>query len=513
MATINGDPVTAGEFIYSFKKSHQNNNDTITAEDINEYLRLFVNYKLKVEEARANKYDTVRTYQDELSHYQEQVRSSYRATEKIIDTLVNEAYGRMQYEIDASHILLRVDKDASPEDTLEVYNRITEIRVMDKDFEALAQEFSEDPSASKNKGRLGYFSVFQMVYPFESAAYNTEEGNISMPFRSQYGYHLVKVHEKRPMVQMSLHHIMMPKNQQDDAKSSAKIFEAHEMLTSGMAPEQLLGSSFAIDNKITHKLIKPTEVNQLPAEFRSSFESLEEKGDVSDPYSTKEAWHIFVVEEKIVLPPLEEIKEQLERMVKRTDRLQLFKEQYTKDLLKKYNYIQHILPEDLKKVASSEENSDLTIFTLAGKAYMLKDFLNLFEGRDISSISDNEIKNRYKIFVENKVTTLEDKALMNSNEELRWLLKEYEEGMLLFAIMEDTIWNKAVQDTLGLRNFIADQHPEINNKDEKALDNKGRFIAGYQEYLEQKWVRKLREEYEVKINQKVLEQVYDALIK
>lgn len=512
LLSINDNPVTAGEFLYSFNKSHQNSKDSVTVDDVNEYLRLFVNYKLKVAEARKYGYDTTLSYRKELDLYQEQVRSSYRATEKVIDSLVNEAYNRMQYEVNASHLLLRLDKHAAPEDTIEAYNRIMEIRAKDMDFDALALEYSEDPSAKNNKGNLGYFTAFQMLYPFESAAYNTPEGKVSMPVRTQYGYHLVKVHKKRPLVQISLHHIMAPKDEKDPEASAAVVFEAQEMLNKGMSPVQIMESAYARENQLVHKLLKPAEVNRLSPELRVVSESLETTGEVSDPVSTEEGWHIFVVEEKIPLPPQAEIQNQLERMVKSTDRLQLFKEQYIKDLLSKYSYNQHILTENLKKLAGSADNLETTIFTLNGKTYELNDFLSLFGDRDISSVNENEIINRYKKFIEDEVTALEDEALMESNEELKWLLKEYEEGMLLFAVMEDSIWNKAVEDSVGLNNFINQQQANVNNEEKKPLDNKGKWIAAYQELLEQKWVRKLREEHEVMVNQKVLEQVYEKLI-
>lgn len=502
--TVDDNPITAEEFLYSFNKSYQTNQDSISAEDINEYLKLFINYKLKVAEAKQNKYDTSASLKKELDHYQEQVKSSYRTTEKILDTLVNEAYNRMQHEIKASHILLLLNENAPPEDTLRVYKRLMEIRSQNEDFNILAKKYSEDPSAKTNEGNLGYFSAMQMVYPFETAAYNTPVGKISMPVRTKFGYHLIKVHDKRSVVRLSLDKIAIPAKEKD---ADNKIFEIHEMLLKGMPYEQVMSSSYAGDYNLTHEFIPPQQVNQLDPKIFEMVKNLEAPGDISDPVKTDDSWSIFILNEKQQLPPLSNIENQLKRMVRSTERLKFHEDQYVKQLLEKYNFTPIVSKSNIPAALKGKE--DPKIFLLGGKEYFLTDFTGAFNLE--REFENEEVIQQYEDFVKDEAIALEDSAAINANPELKWLLKEYEEGMLLFAIMEDSIWNKAVKDTVGLNKFAALEKMNTNTEN-NTFENRGKVIAAYQEYLEQQWVDRLRQNHKVVINEKVLEKIYEKLI-
>jgi peptidyl-prolyl cis-trans isomerase SurA len=193
--SVNKKTVTADEFIYLYKKNHQSKADEFTSEKIQEYLDLFINFKLKVEEARSRGLDTTASFKKEFNSYREELRKPYLPDNKLSDSLARMTYERMKEEVNASHILLNVKPDASPQDTLVIYERLMDIRkriLAGEDFGTLAVQFSEDPSAKTNKGNLGFFTALQMVYTFENAAYNTKPGEVSMPVRSKFGYHLVK---------------------------------------------------------------------------------------------------------------------------------------------------------------------------------------------------------------------------------------------------------------------------------------------------------------------------------
>ena len=210
---VNKRPVTVDEFIYLYKKNHHDAQKDFTNEKINEYLELFVNFKLKVEEARSRGLDTTKVFLKEFNGYKEELRKPYLPDAKIIDSLVRLTYARMQEEVNASHILVALKPDPSPEDTLKAYTKSVGIRdqiLKGADFAQLATELSDDPSAKMNKGNLGYFTAMQMVYPFESAAYTTKVGAVSAPVRTRFGYHLIKVNDRRPARgEVEVSHIMI----------------------------------------------------------------------------------------------------------------------------------------------------------------------------------------------------------------------------------------------------------------------------------------------------------------
>jgi peptidyl-prolyl cis-trans isomerase SurA len=153
-------------------------------------------------------------------------------------------YERLKEEVKASHILIMVEPDASPADTLKAYTRIVDIRnkiLQGEDFAAAAIAYSEDKSAKVNQGSLGYFSSLQMVYPFETAAYQTPVGQVSLPVRTRYGYHILKVFDRRPARgEVEVSHIMIRTSDEKDlSKAKNTIFTIYEQLQAGVKWEEL----------------------------------------------------------------------------------------------------------------------------------------------------------------------------------------------------------------------------------------------------------------------------------
>ena len=191
LMTVGDNTVTKSEFEQIFFKNYKK--ETVSKADLDEYMELFVKFKLKVAEAEARGMDTVGDFKLELLGYRKQLARPYMVDKEMNETLIKEAYARMQKEVRASHIMVKCAENAHPEDTLIAYNKALAIRkrIIDgEDFAAVAKGKggSEDPSAQENGGDLGYFPVFKMVYPFESAAFDMKVGEISQPVRSKYGY-------------------------------------------------------------------------------------------------------------------------------------------------------------------------------------------------------------------------------------------------------------------------------------------------------------------------------------
>src|SRR5690554_4777584 len=242
--TIDDKPYYTDEFIRVYNKNLELVKDD-SQKDIDNYLELYLAYKLKVNKAYQLGLDQEPAYISELRTYRNQLAQNYLTDTQVTEALIQEAYNRSLKEIKASHILVLVDQNAGPQDTLKAYEKIQTIRekaIKGQDFGQLAQEFSEDPSAKENKGDLGYFSVFRMVYPFENGAYNTKIGEVSEPVRSRFGYHIIKVNDIRDnRGEISVAHIMIsnPKDPSKAAEAQEKINDIYKKLQQGENFESL----------------------------------------------------------------------------------------------------------------------------------------------------------------------------------------------------------------------------------------------------------------------------------
>ena len=243
--SVGPENVPLGEFESIFRKN--NTEKEVNEEYLDEYADLFIDFKRKVLYAQENQMDTSASFKRELAGYRTQLSKPYLTDQAAEDELIEEAYERMQYEIRASHILINVAENATPSDTLKAYNEIKSLRsriMKGEDFGAIAKAYSNDPSAKTNAGDLGYFSAFRMVYPFESAAFNTEVGDVSSPFRTQFGYHILKVVDKRAnRGEVKVAHIML--EERDDATpqeikgNQEKLQQLLESLDNGSSFEEM----------------------------------------------------------------------------------------------------------------------------------------------------------------------------------------------------------------------------------------------------------------------------------
>ena len=258
LMTIAGEDISKSEFLNVYYKNNIKG-EPIDKKTLDEYLDLFINFKLKVKEAEVLGLDTVGEFIKELAGYRKQLAQTLLTDKDVTEQLIKEAYDRMQYDVRASHILIRVDNNSSPKDTLEAYNKIVKLRnriIKGEGFDKVAIEASEDmsardseasdkrPAMKGNGGDLGYFTALDMVYPFENGAYNTKIGDVSMPIRSAFGYHLIKVTDKKPaMAKVQVAHILksIPINANDSVQGikKAEIEKIYNQLTAGESFEEL----------------------------------------------------------------------------------------------------------------------------------------------------------------------------------------------------------------------------------------------------------------------------------
>jgi peptidyl-prolyl cis-trans isomerase SurA len=341
--TVKGSGTSTEEFIYLFKKNHPAKED-YTAQKIDEYLNLFINFKLKVTEAKSRGIDTTTSFVKEYNSYKEELRKPYLPEGKIVDSLVRVTYARLQEEVRASHILINVKPDALPADTLVAFKKVMEIKqkaLSGEDFAALASTYSEDPSARINKGDLGYFTALQMVFPFENAAYSGKKGDVVGPVRTRFGYHLLKIIDKRTARgEVEVSHIMIRTGERDQANAKNLIFELHDQLEGGV-PWNEVCKQYSEDQstKNTGGKLRPFGVGGMPVpEFEQAAFSLQKPGEISDPFQTQYGWHIVRLERKIPLPSFEESAATLKTKVSRDERVQLSKNALAKKLQAQFGY-------------------------------------------------------------------------------------------------------------------------------------------------------------------------------
>ena len=306
--------ISSEEFEYVYSKNNLKKDSVVDEKDIREYLDLYVNFKLKVREAKSLGLDQKENFITELEGYRKQLAKPYLMESKVTNQLVEEAYERMKSEVNASHILLKLDQNALAEDTLKVYNEIIELRnkaLNGESFGTLAKEHSQDPSARSNGGNLGYFSAMQMVFPFENAAYTTAKGDISMPVRTQFGYHILQVHDKRASRgQIKLAHIMlrategMPQENLDNAKN--KIDEIFKNLSAGEDWGKLC-SQFSEDVGTSKKggELPWLGTGRIHPDFEKPAFALENPNDFTKPVKTPYGWHIIKLIDKKGIEPFE----------------------------------------------------------------------------------------------------------------------------------------------------------------------------------------------------------------
>ena len=478
--TVADTEVYPQEFLYVYQKNNLRPDSVSPTEDMKQYLDLYVNFKLKVEEAYNRGLQNQPTFKAELKQYQEQLAQPYLTESSVTEELINEAYQRMKQEVNASHILINVASGAAPEDTLAAYNKAVEVRqraLAGEDFTKLAKEFSNDPSASQNGGDLGYFSSLQMVYPFENAAFKTPVGQISLPVRTRFGYHLVKVLDRRPSQgKVKVAHLMLRTQpnatEQQKQANAAKIKELHKQLSQGEDWEKLV-RQFSEDRTTAAQggQLPAFGTGQMIASFEQAAFSLSANDSLSAPVETPYGWHIIKLIEKIPVPPLAEVKEELAARVKRDTRSQLQEEALIKRLKKENN-----LKNNTENLAYTWQQADSTVltagrwqykpdsvegkrvlFTINENPYTLKQFAQWSVQRPLTVRSGTPayaLEKAFEQWQKQELLAYEKEHLADKYEDYRMLVKEYHDGILLFQLMEENVWNKALEDTTGLQQFF-----------------------------------------------------------
>jgi len=479
--TINDKPYYTHEFVRVYNKNLDLVKDE-SQKDLNQYLDLFVGYKLKVNKANKLGLQDGQQYLAELKTYRTQLSKNYTTDSKVTKELVDEGYKRLQKEVNASHILILVDENASPADTLAAYNKTMVIRqrlVKGEDFGTVAAEVSQDPSAKENKGNLGYFTSFRMVYAFENGAYNTTVGSISNPVRTRFGYHLIKVNDVRAnRGEVGVAHIMILKQKdgEDVANAKTTIDDLYKKLQQGEKFEEL-AKQFSEDKSSASKggVLNRFGSGQLSSEeFENQAFTLTKENPVSEPFETQFGWHIVKLMEKFPIKSYEDSKVELENKISKDDRSRLITNSLTEKLRKKYpikrdaklytSLVKLVtndfyeakwnLPVDAKKYSG-------ILFNVGTRNLTGTTFLDYIYSQQKSGIAikpiEKLVEKLFENFADEQRNQYNNENLENDFPEFASVMEEYRDGLLLFDLMDKEIWQRSKTDSVGLNAFYETQ--------------------------------------------------------
>lgn len=626
--SVEGHPVHRSEFVYIYEKTNGKSAD-YSRKSLDEYLDLYVKFKLKVQRAREMRLDTIPALKRELEGYRRQLADSYLIDKEVTDKLTREAYERSRQDVDISHILIAVAPNASPADTLAAYQRAMAARKRiagGEDFAKVAREVSEDKSAEKNDGHIGFVTALfpNGFYSLETAAYTLPVGQVSQPVHTNAGYHLLLVHARRPARgEVEAAHILLRTKDKDPVAVKASIDSIYQALQGGASFEDLARKR-SQDGFTAEKggYVGFIGINRFEKPFEDAAFSITTDGGISAPFQTSIGWHIIKRISKRDIQPYDKEQRRLEELVKKDARHEIAQQAMIERVKREAGFTQN--EKVLQQFIDTLSDDFLTFRWKAPEPAPTAELFHLGKDRRVSlgeftnflaaasrqrtamgreTDRGYAVRTLYNDFVNQTCMKYQEAHLEEKYPDFRYLMREYEEGILLFEATQNEVWNKASQDSTGLadffekvkskyrwddraqisnyrlsatakdkldevRAFVETHNPEevlahFNTDDniilsveermlertkndifigvpwrvgalspakanernqslnffkieeimpasEKTLDEaRGYVIAEYQDYLEQEWVKDLRQRYKVTMSPKVL----DAMVK
>ena len=474
--TVNNHPVRVSEFVYIYEKSNADKAD-YSSKSLNEYLRLYTKFKLKVERARELKLDTIKALQQELEGYRRQLADSYLIDREVTERLVREVYDRKKQDVDISHILIRVGPNAGEEVEKRAYERAMQARkelLEGKSFSEVARRYSEDKAVARNEGHIGYVTAMfpKGLYNLETAAYHLPKGEVSEPIRTAMGYHILVVHDRRPARgEIEAAHILIRKPKKGEDKDPKAIIDSiYQQLQQGANFEEL-AKKYSEDKLSASRggYIGFFGINRYEKSFEDAAFALQKDGEYSKPFETSVGWHIVKRISKRDLGPYADERARILKQVKKDPRFEQAQDALIERIkkesdFKEFNTTLENFADTLNenflsyKWKAPKERSQEPLFSLGDDFLVtLGDFTDFLAkstrerirmGRSVSV--KEGVERLYKEFVKRKVLEYEERHLAEKYPDFRHLMREYEEGILLFEVTKREVWDVAPKDTAGL---------------------------------------------------------------
>lgn len=485
--TVGDTPVHVSEFKYIYTKTNGKEAD-FSKKSLEEYLDLYTKFKLKVQKAKDLQLDTVPALKRELDGYRRQLSNSYLTDKTVKNKLLQEVYKRQKKDVNISHILVRIAGRNTPKDTLSAYKKIMSIKAQvdgGKSFEEVAKGYSEDTYSKQTGGKIGWITSMlpSGFYNLETAAYNTAKGKCSLPVRTKLGYHLVKVNEERPARGVvELAHIVIFKAKKDTkakkveknklGTAKERIVKVYEQLQAGDDFEQL-ARTFSDDKKSAVKggYLGFFGINKTEKVFEDAAFALANQGDYSQPIESATGWHIIKLLNRPKVGTFDEEKNRIQAKVEKDLRFQDARLAMIKRIKKEnhYHINQQVLNDFTKTLTKTfitnkwkaPKKSSKVLFSFAhSQDYTLGDFTDYLL-RDVGAryrLGRNHsvvevVAKMLDTYSDNKALEYEKSQLAEKYPDFRSLMREYEEGIILFEVTKSEIWDKATQDSIGLVRF------------------------------------------------------------
>ncbi len=503
---IGNKQINTDDFLYVYKKNRKEDDSNYSYADLSKYMDLYINFQLKVIEAEAQGLDTLPSFIKEFEGYRKKLAKPYLTDEGFTKEWAKTEYNRQKEEINASHILIKISSEKATEDTLKAYKKIVKIKKEIEaglDFGQAAIKYSDDPSAQMEdypigyKGNLGYFSAFDMVFEFENAAFQNPVGSLVGPIKTQFGYHLLKIKDRRSTKpKRDVSHIMIlaaDKISTEDSLAAVKKIKAIRSELNGNNWDEIC-KKFSEHAKSKDKggqlgIIKVGGKLGSP-EFENIAFSLKKTGDISQPVKTAYGWHIIKYNAEVSIPSYaEQEKELITKVSKNGAIVEMGKLQFAEKIKKENDFQENMaVLEKAKTIPNStyltkdwsydKENPELEsiLFKISNVEYSVQDLLNYLEKsrswyikKSIESIFLKDYEN-FKI---KKLFEFQENSLVSKYPNYKHLVQEYRDGILLFDLMNNTIWKKSASDTVALQNYFE------NNKDQYKWGNRAKSVVYY----------------------------------
>jgi len=510
LMNVAGSEIPAGEFIRMYNKSIEPDSQP----DVDSYLQQYITFKLKVADAVSQGYDTTMTFRNELNGYRNQLAQNYLTDTQAKEKLLQKTYQRSLTEINAWHILINCHEGAKPADTLEAWRKAAGIReriVSGEPFEQVARSASDDPSVKINGGNLGYFTVFQMIMPFEDAAYDLKKGAISDPVRTPYGYHIIRVADKRPARgKVLVAHIMKacpPGTDETEAKRAEESINNIYRELEGGASFSELASKYS-DHKesaATGGKLNWFGAGEIIPEFAEAAFSIADTGKYTKPVRTPYGWHIIKLLDKKPHGSYEELKSFLESRINQSYLNSLSKRSFVDRLKKEYKFrinqpahdwfvgkTDTLIIKGLTKYDRTGMPSGY-IYTFANQKLSTREFASYIEKRGSRIITSDPvyfIDQSIESMISDQIIKYENSVLEKKYPDFRYLMNEFHDGILLFEISGQKVWNRVQEDSVGLiryyedhkQNFLSKKGIEAKIYSLRSADGEKKLASAYRKY-------------------------------
>ena len=506
-------------YVDEFNRVYNKNIDLIdknNQKDFESYLELFINYKLKLAEAYDLGLQNDPKYKSELNKYVKQLQNTYLTDRETEDKFLREAYERTKHEVNVSHVLIRIDENDN--DTINVYNKLNALRspFLNPSIDDFKNSHQEDEELIIEN--LGYFSAFKMIYKFENMAYKTPVGEVSLPFRSRFGFHILKVNNKRSSLgEVTVGHIMTYKNKPNAYERISNILDS---LNNGVSFEYL-AKKYSDDKNSSFKggRLNPFssgQINSIPFE-NAAFE-LGKKNNISKPIETKYGWHIIKFYSKKNVQKFDEIKYELLNKLKKSSRFSIVSDSFYDFLMNRYGlsyqnnnldyFISILDPGYFKGEWSIPESiqEEKILIKISDKHLKYIDFATFLEDNQRkSSVTPYQklISDQYKSFIKYNALEIYKNNLESENSDYKFVIKEYREGLLLFNLMQDKIWTVRDSDSTKLKMFFN----ENKNKYTSFEEDRGKVIGDFQQFQEELWINSLKSKHKLTLNKRTIKRL------